>query len=109
MYRIKGDDLIFLYCLVICLHCCDLFIDAIFPGVRADVEKLIEETCHDNLKKFSSNRLRPINRKPLSELFVEFLEKVDDHFHGFVHSGSNYIGVDFTVLLLYKFHFFNIV
>ncbi|XP_054798938.1 protein HESO1 isoform X3 [Prosopis cineraria] len=46
-------------------------------GVRADAEKLIEETCQNNIK-FLSNRPRPINRKPLSELFIEFLEKFSD-------------------------------
>ncbi|KAI9078339.1 hypothetical protein K1719_039715 [Acacia pycnantha] len=47
-------------------------------GVRVDAEKLIEETCHNNMKRFSSDRRRPINRKPLSELFLEFLEKFSD-------------------------------
>ncbi|KAF7831038.1 protein HESO1 [Senna tora] len=47
-------------------------------GVRADTEKLIEETCHANIKMFISNRFRPKNRKSLSQLFLEFLEKFRD-------------------------------
>ncbi|XP_028776140.1 protein HESO1 isoform X1 [Neltuma alba] len=47
-------------------------------GVRADAEKLIEETCRNNMKMFTSNRRRQINKKPLSELFLEFLEKFSD-------------------------------
>ncbi|XP_061368950.1 protein HESO1-like isoform X2 [Gastrolobium bilobum] len=44
-------------------------------GVRADAENLIEETCHANINQFISDKSRPINRKSLPELFVEFIRK----------------------------------
>lgn len=55
-----------------------------FAGVRADAEKLIEETCHANISKLKSNKSRPINRKSLSELFLEFLEKVNNNLFDYV-------------------------
>ncbi|XP_027336295.1 protein HESO1 isoform X2 [Abrus precatorius] len=44
-------------------------------GVRADAENLIAETCDANINQFISVKSRPINRKSLPELFVEFLRK----------------------------------
>ncbi|KAK7305783.1 hypothetical protein VNO77_43695 [Canavalia gladiata] len=44
-------------------------------GVRADAESLIAETCDANINRFISDKSRPINRKSLPELFVEFLKK----------------------------------
>ncbi|XP_061343490.1 protein HESO1-like [Gastrolobium bilobum] len=44
-------------------------------GIRADAEKLITETCDANINRFLSDKSRPINRKSLPVLFVEFLRK----------------------------------
>ncbi|CAL5203141.1 unnamed protein product [Lathyrus oleraceus] len=44
-------------------------------GVRVDAENLIAETCHGNINRFISNKLRPINRSSLPELFIDFLRK----------------------------------
>lgn len=44
-------------------------------GVRADAENLIAETCAANINRFISNKSRPINRKSLPELFVDFQRK----------------------------------
>ncbi|GAU36381.1 hypothetical protein TSUD_151480 [Trifolium subterraneum] len=44
-------------------------------GVRADAENLIAQTCEANINRFISNKSRPINRKSLPELFVDFLRK----------------------------------
>ncbi|KAK2441973.1 polynucleotide adenylyltransferase [Trifolium repens] len=43
-------------------------------GVRADAENLIAQTCEANINRFIS-KSRPINRKSLPELFVDFLIK----------------------------------
>ncbi|KAI4307587.1 hypothetical protein L6164_030760 [Bauhinia variegata] len=47
-------------------------------GVRADAEKLIAETCEANISRFKSDRLRPINKSSLSQLFISFLAKFSD-------------------------------
>lgn len=44
-------------------------------GVRADAEDFIAETCNANINRIISDKSRPINRKSLPELFVEFLRK----------------------------------
>uniref|UniRef100_A0A5B7C9F7 Putative poly(A) RNA polymerase cid11 n=1 Tax=Davidia involucrata TaxID=16924 RepID=A0A5B7C9F7_DAVIN len=44
-------------------------------GVRADAERLIEETCAVNIRRFKMDRSRTVNRSSLSDLFVSFLSK----------------------------------
>ncbi|KAA8534175.1 hypothetical protein F0562_031632 [Nyssa sinensis] len=44
-------------------------------GVRADAERLIEETCAVNIGRLRRDRSRTANRSSLSELFVSFLAK----------------------------------
>ncbi|KAK7285168.1 hypothetical protein RJT34_19929 [Clitoria ternatea] len=49
-------------------------VDALM-GVRDDAVNLIAQTCEANINQFISDKSRSINRKPLPELFVEFLRK----------------------------------
>ncbi|CAM8966684.1 unnamed protein product [Rhodiola kirilowii] len=47
-------------------------------GIREEAQTRIAETCGANIKRFTEDRSRRVNRSTLSELFISFLAKFAD-------------------------------
>ena len=74
-------------------------------GVRAAVERQIEETSAANIDRFKRDRSRAVNRSSLSELFVTFLAKVTPFCHAFYLKKYLIFGVGHN-LLFHNLHIF---